>query len=192
MDSDECIPVKWVSEYENAFYFEAHEVTDVDGDSFGKSPECPGFLIKSQSKCLLLDGEQFQIQFLSKHQQSQPGCKCNIQIYHDGSLKEKLVKPVMLFFTKENKKMVACCKNQNDVYPEVMEPPENIPEDAHKAVFYLKKLQSVSNRYTFQSSLFQGQYLGFKSDESQTFLQKLVLLKIPQGEVNEQCQFSLI
>lgn len=190
MATDDCFPASWVCEHENAFYFEVSEESEVDGDAFGKSDQCDSFLISSKGKFLLLDEGQFQGHFISIHQKSQPESKCNIQIYHSKEKDRMEGIPVMLFFIKDDKKMVACCNNLNNVYPEVMNPPSDIPEDAHKAVFYLESLSSGCNKYMFQSSLFPSQYLGFKSDE-QTSLQKLVLLKI-KGKVCESCEFTLI
>lgn len=67
----------------------------------------------------------------------------------------------------------------------LQEPPKEIKEDKHRAVFYREKIQS---RYIFRSSLFPSKILGFQLINDAL---KLVLLTVESDETNENGFFSL-
>lgn len=72
----------------------------------------------------------------------------------------------------------------------LQELPEDIKDSKHKAVFYLTEL-SASNTFTFESSMYLGKFLGFKPDEKNPSLKKLVLHQRYSDEVDESCEILL-
>uniref|UniRef100_A0A3Q3J7M8 Uncharacterized protein n=1 Tax=Monopterus albus TaxID=43700 RepID=A0A3Q3J7M8_MONAL len=119
-------------------------------------------------------------------------CKFNIQIYKEDSRISKAVgkgRPVMLYADKDGKKMVACCSDRQEIYPEAMDLPNKINETAHKALFYLTGISGSTAMYTFESSLYTGKFLGFKPVEDNPSLDKLVLLESKPDEVDEAICF---
>ncbi|XP_037630980.1 interleukin-18-like [Sebastes umbrosus] len=188
-----CSTVTFVGTCENNFYFQVAAETDVVGDCFKITERCLNRWVRSaENKFLHLCDEQFQVQNLSSDQLSQQDCQFKIQTYKDipggkGGM------AAMLYVIMNEKNMVACCSQQNDVYPEEMTPPSSIEETEHKAVFYMTHL-TASKTYMFESSMYPSYFLGFESDGDNPSLQKLVLRHKDNGtdEPDEACEVTLL
>lgn len=180
-------PVKFISTTETAFYFEVAG-KDLEEDAFDAAAQpIHQFLIRSNdNKFLILNAEeQFQAQNLTTAQQCQPDCKFNIKVYNN-SLGINARRAVMLYVNKDGKKMVACCNEKHDIYPEEMQDlPKRIEESAHKAVFYRR---GTLSKYLLESSVYPTEFLGFEPDEDDHTLSKLVLRHIGEKEKNESCE----
>lgn len=180
-------PVKFLSTTETAFYFEVAG-KDVEEDAFDAAAQpIRQHLIRSNdNKFLILNAEeQFQAQNLTTAQQCQPDCKFNIKFYNN-SLGKSKGRAVMLYVNKDGKKMVACCNEKHEIYPEEMQDlPKQIGESAHKAVFYRKPTLS---KYLLESSVYPTEFLGFEPDGDDHTLSKLVLRHIGEREMDESCE----
>ncbi|XP_044059663.1 uncharacterized protein LOC122879529 isoform X2 [Siniperca chuatsi] len=190
MATDGCSPAIFFCTCENAFYFEAAK-TDVVEDNFKISDQHCKHLIRSEdNKFLLLNAEgQFQVQNLTTQQQCQADCKFNIQIYKESSQVGRKGRAVMLYANRDGKKIVACCNEKHEIYPEAMDLPQYIGETAHKAVFYLMHLANQTNKFMFESSLYPAKFLGFEPIGDNPSLAKLVL-RHKGDEVDESCEVS--
>uniref|UniRef100_UPI0037E878F8 uncharacterized protein n=1 Tax=Semicossyphus pulcher TaxID=241346 RepID=UPI0037E878F8 len=197
MATDLYTPATFCGILENAFYFEVllsflvaeTDKNPLEEDTFNISVDCRQYWIRSnKNKFLLLnDDGKFTAQNLTTAQQSQSDGKFNIQIYNSCQLGET-GRAVMLFVNKDGKKMVACCNKNGEIYPEAMDLPNQIEENAHKAVFYRMRLAST-NKYTLESSLCPTKFLGFECDGENQTLNKLVLRHVGKDEVDESCEF---
>ncbi|XP_044059669.1 uncharacterized protein LOC122879529 isoform X6 [Siniperca chuatsi] len=116
-------------------------------------------------------------------------CKFNIQIYKESSQVGRKGRAVMLYANRDGKKIVACCNEKHEIYPEAMDLPQYIGETAHKAVFYLMHLANQTNKFMFESSLYPAKFLGFEPIGDNPSLAKLVL-RHKGDEVDESCEVS--
>uniref|UniRef100_A0A4W6BXU0 Interleukin-18 n=1 Tax=Lates calcarifer TaxID=8187 RepID=A0A4W6BXU0_LATCA len=192
MATNGCSLVIFLGSCKNAFYFDVGE-TDVDQDLFTLSEHqhSKHKLQSKDNKFLLLNADgQFEVRHLSISEQRNPDCKFTIHIYTDSALEGRKGRAVMLYTSKDGKKMVACCSEKNEIYPEAMDPPHKIEETAHKALFYLTKL-SASNQYMFESSVYPCKFLGFEPDKDNPSLKKLVLLHKGHDEVDDACEVTV-
>ncbi|KAK1153490.1 interleukin-18-like [Acipenser oxyrinchus oxyrinchus] len=83
---------------------------------------------------------------------------------------------------KENKRKVLLVEG---------EAPGYIENNCHAMVFYMKVVEDIHDRYTFQSALWSGWYLAFEPEDSQY---KLVLKNMEDevdGHVDENVHFEL-
>ncbi|KAM6932299.1 interleukin-18-like [Lycodopsis pacificus] len=188
-------PVTCVGTCGDAFYFqEVAAETDVDEDSFGIATRCLCCWVKSKdNKVLRLnDEQQFQVQNLTSKQLNEPGCKFEVQTYRESETAGRAGRPTMLYCNKDNgKNVVACCGDNGNIYSENMDAlPEDIEETRHRALFYMTKL-TATNTYQFESSWFKSEFLGFAPDGDNPSLNKLVLLKQAEDQVDESCQVVL-
>ncbi|XP_076591659.1 uncharacterized protein LOC143323610 isoform X2 [Chaetodon auriga] len=185
MANNDSSPVKFFSTTETAFYFEVAG-TDIDEDAFDAAaqPIRQHLIHSNDNKLLILNEDQFQAQNLTTAQQRQPDCKFNIKIYNN-SLGNRQRRAVMLYVNKDGKKMVVCCNEKHEIYPEEMDLPKRIEESAHKAVFYQK---STVSKCLLESSVYPTEFLGFEPDGNDHTLSKLVLRHIGERESNEYCE----
>ncbi|XP_047191820.1 uncharacterized protein LOC118299517 isoform X4 [Scophthalmus maximus] len=182
MATNNCIPVQFLETSSNAFYFGGAE-----SDSF----HSPTYNLQCKdNKFLLLNNDgQFQLQDLSAQEQCRPDCRFNIHIYNDSSLEQMQGISVMLYTNRNGKKIMACCRDHNEIYPEAMDLPREIAEAAHKALFCLTKLSG--EKYMFESIAYPNKFLGFEPVEGRPSLKKLVLrMKGPDG-VDDSSEVNL-
>ncbi|XP_034556536.1 interleukin-18-like [Notolabrus celidotus] len=193
MATNYSTPTHFVGIHEKAFIFEegVKDEPDLCLDAFRKSKEFHQCWIKNEDKCLIFHEREVQKQFLTEVEQNQSGCQCTIQIYHDSSSEQAQGRAVMLYVIQDGQNMVVCCTENKDVCAEAMDLPSKIDKDAHKAVFYRRSLQSGTDMYMFESSLYRSRFLGFNKSSEQSSLDKLVLCQKDDKEVNERCEFSL-
>lgn len=111
----------------------------------------------------------------------------NIMIYNDSSkAPRRLVgRPVLLYCSNSQKKMVVCCSNY-EIHVEEMEPQRYIDGSEHKALFYLIGL-SASHLYMFESALHRNRFLACERENGAL---KLVLRENRHG-VDEHSHFTL-
>ncbi|CAJ1065992.1 interleukin-18-like [Xyrichtys novacula] len=187
MATNSFTPAHFCSVVKNTFYFNE---TDLASDSFMMANNFRQCWIQCKSNKFLLlnDDRQFQEEVLSIDQlQTQPECKFHIQYYNDSSLIRKQGRAVMLYVLKDGEKMMACCSEKHDVYSEALDLPKEIKENTHKAVFYMKRLPSTSDKHIFESTLFPSWFLALESDGNDSSLHKLVL---SHDGMDESCEFS--
>ncbi|XP_020500522.1 interleukin-18 isoform X2 [Labrus bergylta] len=185
----------FVDTCEDAFYFEVGETDKcLDSDAFGKTDNCCQCWIQSNNNKFLMlsDDGQFQAQNLNiRQQQRESGCKFHFQFYNKNP-SEKPGKAVILYSNKDGKNMVVSCSNMHQVCPVEMDLPGHIEENSNKAIFYRVNVTSTSGRYLFESSLYPDHYLGLETDESNPFLEKLVLRQKSRDEVDESTQLLVL
>ncbi|XP_030299281.1 uncharacterized protein LOC115597488 isoform X1 [Sparus aurata] len=185
-----CSPVKFYCLNEKTFYFvDAETDGDLVDDSFAKSVyQACGLLIRgNNNKFLVLSDEnEFKAQTLTG---TQPECKFNIQFYNDSTLDGRNGRPVMLYANKANgKKMMVSCNDRHEIVPEEMEQlPAAIGVQRHSAVFYRTEVPFSKSNYMLESSMYQNNFLGFKQEESNHTLSKLVLFPVGKDEVDDRC-----
>ncbi|XP_047191815.1 uncharacterized protein LOC118299517 isoform X1 [Scophthalmus maximus] len=192
MATNNCIPVQFLETSSNAFYFGgAESESEVEADSYTDSFHSPTYNLQCKdNKFLLLNNDgQFQLQDLSAQEQCRPDCRFNIHIYNDSSLEQMQGISVMLYTNRNGKKIMACCRDHNEIYPEAMDLPREIAEAAHKALFCLTKLSG--EKYMFESIAYPNKFLGFEPVEGRPSLKKLVLrMKGPDG-VDDSSEVNL-
>ncbi|KAM7399800.1 hypothetical protein PAMP_019044 [Pampus punctatissimus] len=165
---------------DSAFYFQ-----DLDEDSFQKSPRQPldRFIQSEDNKFLILNAVGgFQVKDCSVSEQRKPGCMFCIQIYNDG--RNSCNSPVILYTNKDDSKMMVCCKDDSEIYPEAMELPTEIGENGHRAIFYLIKIAGCE-KYKLKSSLYPNKFLGFEPDKDNPSFKKLVLRDHKYDEIDQ-------
>nr|UOV22686.1 interleukin 18 [Oostethus manadensis] len=195
MDTIACSRVEFFDVNDDVFSFRVDSL-ETDGpmieDSFKKSLQCSTHFIRNKdNKYLLLsDDSQFEVLNLTIQQQCQPDCKFNIQFYNESGQKVRKGCAVMLYANKNGNKFVVCCSDNHEIYPEAMDPPENIEPTQHKALFYMTKLPQ-SNKYKLESSLHTHHFLGFEPDKNNPFQVNLVLHH-QIDEVDECSEITLL
>ncbi|XP_061574689.1 interleukin-18-like [Cololabis saira] len=123
----------------------------------------------------------FQVEDLDSVERQNPDCRFHIQPYKDSSHNQG--NPVMLYVQKNDEKIMVCCRNDREVCAKKMEPPKNIQDEGHEALFY--QTDVCGDMYKFKSTKYKGSFLGFDYDENDLY--KLVLLKPAVDEVDERC-----
>uniref|UniRef100_A0A3B4V706 Interleukin-18 n=1 Tax=Seriola dumerili TaxID=41447 RepID=A0A3B4V706_SERDU len=149
-------------------------------------------LQSNDDKILLLHGDtEFQARFLSirEQQQCQNDCIFNIHIYNNSST-EIGGRAVMLYVKKNGKMMVACCNGDNGICPKQMDLPKEIKENKHEALFIMNKLKGT-DRYMFESTMYQNKFLGFEPLDNDPNLNKLVLRSKGYDEPDDSCEVNL-
>ncbi|XP_054649718.1 uncharacterized protein LOC129190933 isoform X2 [Dunckerocampus dactyliophorus] len=195
MDTIGCSHVEFLDLNDGVFSFQV-DTHETDGpmreDSFRKSLLCSTHLIRNKDNryLLLSDDSQFEVLNLTIQQLRQSDCKFNIQLYNESGQKARNGSAVMLYANKNGNKFVVCCSDEHEIYPEAMDPPENIKSTQHKAVFYMTKLPQ-SNKYMLESSLHRCQFLGFEPDKDNPRQVNLVLHH-RVDEVDECCEITLL
>uniref|UniRef100_A0A673C3C7 Interleukin-18 n=2 Tax=Sphaeramia orbicularis TaxID=375764 RepID=A0A673C3C7_9TELE len=178
-DSD-CSTTKFICVCKNAYYFEGPQCATedepdkrIEEDRFQASKTSVKLLRCYDNKFLILSyNGLFEKLELTAQGQHCPDNKFCLQFYNSDDLRKGI--PVMLYAIKSDKKLVACCNGSDGIYPEEMEIKNFIEESKHKALFYMIK-QEGSNKYMFESSLYENKYLGLEPDKSEPSVVKLVL-----------------
>ncbi|XP_024910849.1 uncharacterized protein LOC112486949 isoform X2 [Cynoglossus semilaevis] len=155
----------------DTFYFE----DNIDGDSFTDSARCLTYKLQCKdNKYLFLNSDgEFRLQHMTIQEQCQLDCRFNIHLYSDSSRDQKQGIAVILYMKKDGRKLVVCCRRNNEIYSEAMELPYKIEDKAHKALFYLTKL--THDKFMFESSVFPSTFLGFEPVKDNPSLKKPVL-----------------
>ncbi|KAG7480364.1 interleukin-18 isoform X1 [Solea senegalensis] len=190
MATSDCIAVTFQGVHNDTFYMSVAE-SEVDGDSFTISSRWFTYNLQCEDKKFLyLNHEgRLELQHLTSNEQSQLDCKFNIHLFNDNSLQERKGRAVMVYANKDGKKMVACCRSNNEVYAEAMDLPKKIEERQHKALFYMTMV--VSNKYMFESTLYPSKFLGFEPDKRNSSLKAVVLLEKGHRGVDEKAEVTL-
>ncbi|XP_051814202.1 interleukin-18-like [Acanthochromis polyacanthus] len=151
-------------------------------DAFRQSGTWKCKLRSRDSKYLTLNGNgHFQFENFT-------GEQFTIYTYQSTALDEGTHRgAVMLYVSKGQQKMVACCRNDSEVYAKAMEPPTDLNETSDEALFYMERL-SAHDTYQFQSTLHPGCFLGFQPDDKNASRHKLVLIR---GKDNVDCYCPL-
>ncbi|XP_047450344.1 interleukin-18-like isoform X2 [Mugil cephalus] len=188
MATNNCSPVTFFDTCKDSFYFEETKTACVLVDAFKKSPRCLPYQFQSKdNKFMVLNRDRkFDLNNLTKEQLHQPESRFLIQTFQDSDLTPRRGRPVMVYTIENDKKMVACCYDENQVRAEPMVP-NNIDETVHKAIFYMTEVEGLGNAFMFESTLFKARFLGFEPVKG---LLKLVLHD-KLDEVDEGCQFFL-
>ncbi|XP_061537874.1 uncharacterized protein LOC133405163 isoform X2 [Phycodurus eques] len=194
MSTNGTSPLWFLDVCDGRFYFQV-DVDGVDGavreDSFRKS-QCISYLIQNKdNKYLLLgDNSQFEVQHLTIQKKSLPASQFNVQFYNESGLKVRKGLAVMLYANKNGSKMVVCCSDKREIYPQAMDLPENIETAHHKALFYMTQLHETQNTFMLESSLHPCEFLGFKPEKNNSSQLTLVLHR-KVDEVDERCMVKL-
>ncbi|KAM3616235.1 uncharacterized protein V6R79_014748 [Siganus canaliculatus] len=182
--ANRCLqPVQFTGVKDTGFYFK-----DVEEDRFAKSSlsvlRCP--ISDREGALLVLDAE---LHLLGREMNTDDEAKnkFNIMFYMDDKQMQK-GRPVILYAIKDGKKMLVCCNDNREIHPVAKDPPEEIPGDVDKAVFYMTDV--TTSTFMFESSFFRSNYLAFEHDESNSE-KKLVLLEKDRKKVVECVQFYL-
>ncbi|XP_061637812.1 uncharacterized protein LOC133482130 isoform X2 [Phyllopteryx taeniolatus] len=127
MSTNGTSPLWFLDVCDGRFYFQV-DVDGLDGavreDSFRKS-QCISYLIQNKdNKYLLLgDNSQFEVQHLTIQKKSLPASQFNVQFYNESGLKVRKGLAVMLYANKNGSKMVVCCSDKREIYPQAMDLP---------------------------------------------------------------------
>ncbi|CAB1458506.1 unnamed protein product [Pleuronectes platessa] len=186
MAANDCSPITFYGTCNDAFYFDV-----LDGDGFTDSGESHTYNLRCKdNKILLLNAtDQFQLEHLRTQEHCRPECKFNIRTYDDSSEEVGPGVPVMLYANKNGKKLVACCKENNEICTEAMVLPIEIMDNAHKALFYLTQL--TANKFMFESTVYRSKFLGFTCVDGNPSLKKLVLRSKGPDGVDESSEATL-
>ncbi|XP_061537875.1 uncharacterized protein LOC133405163 isoform X3 [Phycodurus eques] len=136
------------------------------------------------------DNSQFEVQHLTIQKKSLPASQFNVQFYNESGLKVRKGLAVMLYANKNGSKMVVCCSDKREIYPQAMDLPENIETAHHKALFYMTQLHETQNTFMLESSLHPCEFLGFKPEKNNSSQLTLVLHR-KVDEVDERCMVKL-
>ncbi|XP_056906066.1 interleukin-18-like isoform X2 [Takifugu flavidus] len=157
---------------ETAFYFE-----DLDKDGFFYKSDFQKWIKSKDNKFLILNESGFQCQ----EQEYYPENKFHVCVYKNSDKMGK--KGVILYTFKDQKKVVLCCSDKLEIHPVEMDISHHIPENAHKAVFYLKRI--TEGCYLLESSLYPSMFLAFEPDSNNQTLNKVILRH--KDYVDETC-----
>ncbi|XP_061683198.1 uncharacterized protein LOC133504701 isoform X2 [Syngnathoides biaculeatus] len=194
MSTNDTSAVCFFDVCDGKFYFQV-DLEELDGavkeESFRKS-QCISYFIQNKERKYLLLGDdcQFELQHLTVQKKSLPASKFNVQFYNESGLKDRKGFAVMLYANKNGSKVVVCCSDTRDIYPQEMDLPENIETTNHKALFYMTKLPETRNTYMLESSLHPFEFLGFESEKNNS-RQLTLALHRKIDEVDDRCMMTL-
>ncbi|TWW77825.1 hypothetical protein D4764_12G0012150 [Takifugu flavidus] len=98
-------------------------------------------------------------------------------------------KGVILYTFKDQKKVVLCCSDKCEIHPVEMDISHHIPENTHKAVFYLERI--TEGCYLLESSLHPSMFLAFEPDPNNQTLNKVILRHKEHDDVDETCYVTM-
>ncbi|XP_008423484.1 interleukin-18 isoform X2 [Poecilia reticulata] len=187
--------LKFIQTFNNSFYFKetssAPRETELCSDAFRRcEPPISRWIQSNDQKFLVLKTSgKFEFEDRTVHDQGQPDCKFEIQIYQDSSLNK--YQSVMLYVCADGEKMMISCKNNKEVCPEPMDPKvlKMIKAEKHKALFWWKCIST--GKYKFESTMYPDYFLAFEREEDTPCLHKLILRHGSMDEVDESRIFCV-
>uniref|UniRef100_A0A3P8Y4X3 Interleukin-18 n=1 Tax=Esox lucius TaxID=8010 RepID=A0A3P8Y4X3_ESOLU len=146
-------------------------------DDFVKVAEKSGILMNKMNRCLVINDDNFQFEPRNKDQLQSPDGKIKLQLYKNNDQRDG--NPVCIIVQNY---VVACSTEDNEKIHYLLDVPNEIIGNSHKAMFFMKDIKGKTNYFTFESSLCPHWFLGFTSISGAW---KLDLIKT-DTEVNEK------
>ncbi|KAG7471370.1 hypothetical protein MATL_G00123890 [Megalops atlanticus] len=179
-----CVKVAHVTEDEIFFQVEDE---DLDTDGFKRSHKCLIKMIQNKDQqFLVVDKELLKFERRNQEQCRSDDCHFKIFPYMNSNPFGRLGQPVILTVSDGRDSRVLCCREEGSgrgIYAKIQDPPDNIEESSHEAIFFLQAMKERCGGYRVESSLWRQWFLTFKAENQ--YLVKLVLRKVEDDMVDE-------